>query len=238
MRLAPQISFASLVASGNFNPLIFRPDWLNGKEIVVGADFESIKIEVIHPEIVGFKLPWGEMRVDRDKFQIVCLQEPIIRAHDFFVKCFQALPETPINAVGINRDVHFSAGSRAAYDLVGDRLVPKEFWRGFLPPREGGQRVGGLRSLVMEQAYASAEGKRVRLDGRPGHIHIKVENSLRADVPFGIYAGVNDQYDLRSESGNPLDGRIAAELVTDRWQDSVRYAEDWIDRIMGLTDAS
>ena len=65
-------------------------------------------IEVIHPEIVAFRVSWGEMRVDRERFQIAGVQEPLIRVHDFFVKCFQALAETPIRAVGINREIHFS----------------------------------------------------------------------------------------------------------------------------------
>jgi len=119
--------------------------------------------------------------------------------------------------VGVNRDVHFSCGTRAAYDRVGDRLAPKEFWIDFLPPGKEGQRTGGLRTLIMEQSFQSVEGKRVRIDGRAGHIHIKIENSSRADVSFGIYVSVNDHYDLRGKTNDPLDGRVAAELVADRW---------------------
>jgi hypothetical protein len=238
MRIPPQISGASIVAFGNFNPLILRPDWLNRKEIVVGADYESILIEVIHPEIVAFRVSWGEMRVDRERFQIAAVQEPLIRVHDFFVRCFQALPETPIRAVGINREIHFPAGNRAAYDRIGDMFVPKDFWADFLPPNEKGQRVGGLRSLIMEQAFITPQRKRVRLDGKEGHIQIHVENSLRQEVPFGIYVAVNDHYELRRADGEPLDGRNAQELVSERWDTSIRYAETWFDKIMGLTNGS
>lgn len=57
MRIPPQISGLSAVALGHFNPLIFRPEWLRDKEIAVGSDFEGIKIDIVHPEIVSLKLP-------------------------------------------------------------------------------------------------------------------------------------------------------------------------------------
>src|SRR5208283_6119003 len=93
----------------------------------------------------------------------------LIRLHDFFVKCFQKLGETPISAVGINREIHFDAGSKEAQDRVGDRLAPKLVWGDFM--ERGGRRLGGLRTLVMEQALY--EGKHItRLDGSPGWIRI------------------------------------------------------------------
>jgi hypothetical protein len=144
MRIPPQISAASIVALGHLNPLIFRPEWLRDKEIVVGSDFEGIEIDVIHPQIVAFKLPWGQMQVDRDRFTIIATQEPSVRAYDFFVKCFQALPETPITAVGLNREVHFASGSEKARDHVGDVLAPKAFWGDFV--LRNGAKTGGLRS--------------------------------------------------------------------------------------------
>ena len=68
----------------------------------MGSDFDAIAFDVIHPELVSFKLPWGQMLVDRDRFTISATQEPLVRAQDFFVKCFQFLPETPVRALGMN----------------------------------------------------------------------------------------------------------------------------------------
>jgi hypothetical protein len=159
MQISPQISGVSVVALGDFNPLIFRPDWLQSKEIIVESD---LNINVVHADIVEFSLPWGEFHVDRERASISSLQEPLIGVHDFFIKCFQYLPETPIRAVGINRDIHFDAGSSYALDRIGDALAPKEIWGDFV--RHGDKKVGGLRSLTMEQA-TSVDGRRVRIDG-------------------------------------------------------------------------
>ena len=63
MRIPPQSSAASIVALGHFNPLIFRPDWLKEKEIVVGNDFENLKTSIVHPEIVSYQIPWGTFKL-------------------------------------------------------------------------------------------------------------------------------------------------------------------------------
>jgi hypothetical protein len=230
MRISPQISGCSIVALGHFNPLIFRPEWFRDKEIVIGSDFTGVSIDIIHPEIVAFKLPWGQMEVNRDRFSISAVQEPLVRTYDFFVKCFQALPETPVTAVGLNRDVHFATASQQARNHVGDVLAPKPFWGDFV--EKDGKRTGGMRSLVMEQA-ALKDGRSVRLDGLPGWIHVKVEPSLKLEVPHGVYVHVNDHFDLKSE-GKAADGKRVADLVGERWESSIRASEHMIDRIMEL----
>ena len=235
MRIPPQISGSSIVALGHLNPLIFRPEWLRDKEIVVGSDFEGIAIDVIHPEIVSFKLPWGNVQVDRERLTVVAAQEPLIRNSDFFVKCFQALPETPISAVGINRDVHFSASSLEALHHVGDVLAPKAFWGDFV--LSDGARAGGMRSLIMEQCIVK-DGRRTRLDGSYGWIHVKVEPSPSTiKIPHGVFVQVNDHFDL-VRSDKPADGKVAAELVSERWEASVKRSEHLIDRIMELASGT
>jgi hypothetical protein len=234
MRIPPQLSGSSIVALGHFNPLIFRPEWLRDKEIALGSDFEGMKIEIVHPEIVMLKLPWGQLQADRDKFSIGAIQEPSIRVCDFFVKTFQALPETPINGVGLNLDVHFPAGSERSRDHIGEVLAPKEFWGDFV--KKDGEKAGGVRTLVMEQSILKDQ-RRARLDGLFGWIQVKVEPSVRAEVPYGVYVSVNDHYDLMSES-RLSDGRSAAELVAKRWDAFVKTSEGLVDRIMELASGA
>ena len=233
MRITPQISSAAIIALGNFNPLIFRPDWFRDKEIVVGGDFDGIQVDIIHSEICTFRLPWGQIHVDRDRFSITALREPIVRAQDFFVRTFQNLPETPIIAVGVNRDVHFPAGNRPAFDYVGDMLAPKEFWGDFLR-KEDGARCGGLRSLVVEQAEA-AEGRPKRLDGLFGYVRAHVEPSLRG-VPHGIYVLINNHIDL-VDGDHRADGRKVAEVVSEKWDSCMEMSESLIDKIMELASS-
>jgi hypothetical protein len=232
MRIPPRISAGSIVALGHFNPLIFRPDWFRDQGIIIGSDYESVIIDVIHQDIVMFKVPWGKVQVDRERFSLISIQEPLIRLHDFFVNCFLKLPETPISALGINRDIHFEAGSKDVCDRVGDQLAPKPVWGDFL--ERGEQRLGGLRSLIMEQSVAG-EGRPMRLDGGPGWIRVQVEPSN--PVRYGIFVQVNDHYDL-THKGEPSNGRVAAELVAEKFASSLAGSEILVDRIMRLTDGA
>jgi hypothetical protein len=235
MHISPQISAASIVALGHFNPLIFTTDWLKDKEIVVGNDFEELKTKIVHPEIVSYQLPWGNFQTDRNQFTVSAVREPLVRVYDFFVRCFQILPETPIKAVGINREVHFSAGSEAAADRIGDALAPKDFWGDFV--RADGKKSGGLRALVMEQSLKS-KGQRARLDGKMGYIQVRVESSLQRDMPFGIFVQVNDHFDLVKDGDKLSDGRAVAELVAETFENSIKNSEHLIDRVMELALAS
>jgi hypothetical protein len=234
MRISPQISAASIVALGHFNPLIFGRDWLRDKEILVGNDFEKLKTSIVHPDIVSYEMPWGTFQADRTTFNIGTTREPLVRVHDFFVRCFQFLPETPISAVGINREVHFETASEAARDRVGDVLAPKEFWGDFV--QSGGQKTGGLRSLIMEQA-TTKEGRHRRTDGKFGHVWVRVEPSLRQDIRYGIFMQVNDHFDLMTPPDKLSDGRAGADLVTEQFERSITNSELLIERVMGLADA-
>jgi hypothetical protein len=234
MHISPQISAASVVAIGHFNPLIFRTDWLKEKEILVGNDLENLKISIMNPEIVSYQIPWGMFQTDRNNFSIATTREPLVRVYDFFVRCFQYLPETPIRAVGINREVHFETAGESVRDRVGDQLAPKQFWSDFVQSK--GQKSGGLRSLIMEQAIFK-DGKRMRTDGRFGHVWVRVEPSLRQDIRYGIFVQVNDHFDLATDPDRYSDGRAAADLVAETFERSIATSEHLIDRVMELADA-
>lgn len=230
MRLPVQISGMSIVLVGHFNPMIFRPEWLQEKELLVGSDFEGTSVEIVHPEVVSLKLGWGQLIVDRDRFQAIINQEPSIRVHDLVLGCFQRLPETPITAVGINRDVHFDCGSIDKRNHIGDVLAPKECWGDFLTADD--QRLGGVRVLTVEQSIPK-HNRMYRLDGKPGWIRVQVEPSLR--IPSGVYVQVNDHFDLTVDAG-PSDGRAAAELISSQWVQSLKRSDGLVDRVMELAD--
>jgi hypothetical protein len=234
MRISPQASAASIVALGHFNPLIFAPEWLKDKEIVVGNDFENLKISIVHPDIVSYAMPWGIFQADRENFSVSTTREPLVRVHDLVVRCFQFLPETPIRAVGINREVHFETASEAARDRVGDVLAPKAFWGDFV--QSGGQKAGGVRTLVMEQSIPK-EGRLARTDGKFGYVWARVEPSVRKDIRHGIFMQINDHFDLTMPPDRVSNGRAVVDLITEQFERSITDAERLINRVMELADA-
>jgi hypothetical protein len=229
MRIPPQVNAVSIVLLGHFNPIIFRPEWFRDKSILIGSDFDEITIDIINPEIVQFRLSWDQLNVTRDRFLVTVVQEPIIRVQDFFVSSFQRLPETPVSALGLNREVHFDCGSVQAMHKIGDLLGPKEFWGDFVT--HDGKRAGGLRALTMEQSIL-VNNEQARLDGKKGWIRVQVEPSARI-VPTGMFVQVNDHYNLTSQT-TLSDARGAADIVAADWTNSTSKAEGLIDRVMGI----
>jgi hypothetical protein len=189
---------------------------------------------ITHPDLVSYEMPWGSFQTDRNNFSVSTTREPLVRVYDFFVRCFQFLPETPIRAVGINREVHFETPSEAARDHVGDVLAPKDFWGDFV--QNGAQKTGGVRSLIMEQSIPK-EGRLMRTDGRFGYVWARVEPSMRNDIRYGIFVQVNDHFDLVTAPDRLSNGRAVSELVAEKFEGSMENSERLIDRVMGLADA-
>ena len=58
MRIEPEISAASIVMVGYFNPQIFQPFWLAMHGVISEEEAESANIGFVHPEITRFR--WKE----------------------------------------------------------------------------------------------------------------------------------------------------------------------------------
>jgi hypothetical protein len=229
MRITPEISEATIVLIGSFNPRIFRPEWFASTGIIGGGDATSATIEVIHSEIASFSLDWLTVRVQRDRFSVETIAPPFVRARDLVMRTFREfLMHTPVSKIGFNRLVHFNVSSFEIRDRVGTLLAPKEPWGEWASKMKGesGRRetTGGLKSLTMTQIE--------RDDGYSGSIAATVEPSSRL-IDRGIYMNVNDHYEL----GDPekiLGNDQAMAVLETHWEESMRRAEWIIDQIMGL----
>ena len=225
MRIAPQTSQVSVVLLGRFNPTIFHPLWFAENKMIgrkeAGIAIEK-GIEVVHPELSSFRLDWLQLQVDRTRFAARVFEEPLVRAYDLVVQCFQIMRHTPLSTLGINRLVHFEAGGEEEWHRLGDILAPKEPWKDFIG---GGNlpRRGGLRSLTMKQTS--------RDTGEIGSINIKIEPST--EIKFGVFMEINDHYEIKDRE-NPTDADEIRGILERRFENSMEYSERIIDHIMGM----
>ena len=65
MRIDPEVSGASIVLVGSFNPRIFRPDWFQTTGIIGDKISQTANIEIIHSAVSSFSLDWAKVRVDQ-----------------------------------------------------------------------------------------------------------------------------------------------------------------------------
>jgi hypothetical protein len=128
--------------------------------------------------------------------------------------------------LGINRELHFSAGDEETKDRRGNLLAPKKPWREWGPQIAGGkypEKHGGMRGLVMEQRELE--------DRFRSHIRARVDSSTK--VKAGIYRHINEHYEVEA----PDDVVGCDEVVSNverQFYASIRRSEWIIDQIMAL----
>ena len=229
MRITPEISSASIVLSGDFNPKIFHPNWFAKQGILNNTEATQANIEIIHPEITIFEIDWIKVRVEKNRFTIESTMPPLIRVSDFVVNTFgDLLRHTPIGRVGINRGVHFKVSDFSKIDKLGKSLGPQNAWGEWGQDIEGpasGDKHGGLRLIVMEQR---------NLDDRyRGHIQAKVEPSK--NMTNGVIVDINDHYQIEN-SDDVIGCEEIISIVKNSFEPSMKRSEWIIDQVMALAN--
>jgi hypothetical protein len=222
MRITPEISGASVVLLGHFNPLIFRVDWFAARDIISRQEADDARIEILHEDVSIFHLSSIDLSVQQNRFAAAIVREPLAPLADLVANCFKRLRDTPIRQMGINRLMHFSLQSEEKWHKLGDTLAPKTCWGKFIQGKRG-LRKGGLQSLTME--------KSMRDDGYQGYLRVLVQPSSK--VRNGIFIEVNDHYDLETDR-DPIDAEDAVRVLESEWNVSVKRSEDIGDHLVGL----
>ena len=227
MRIEPEISSVSVVLLGKFNPAIFTPAWFALHGLLQKGAAESAQLQIAHQQVTAFSADWLRLEVTPERFSVETSQAPHIRLRDLVARVFKEhLYHTPLNAFGINRNVHFPVPSFADQDRIGRTLAPVEPWGAW------GQNLGldgehsGMKSLTMSRSNP---------EGRPkgDSINITVEPSTRiGDGRLGIYVGVNDHYSM--ESSSPGTDQRLMELLEKNFEASLKRSDGVIDHIMSL----
>ena len=227
MRIEPEISGVSVVLLGEFNPAIFTPAWFAMHGLLPESAAESAMLEVAHQRVTAFSTDWLRLEVTHNRFSINTLQAPYIRLRDLVARVFKEhLYYTPLNAFGINRDVHFQVSSLTVRDRMGRTLAPVEPWGTWRHALGLDGESGGMTSLTMSQNDP---------EGRPkgGRINVKVEPSNRiGQGRLGVYVQVNDHYAI-NDTG-PGTGERLMKLFEDNFDTSLSRGDDIVDHIMSL----
>ena len=227
MRIEPEIGSVSVVLLGKFNPAIFTPAWFALQGLLPESAATSANLQVAHPQGTVFSTEWLHLNVTADRFLVETLQAPYIRLRDLVVRLFKEhLHHTPLNALGINRDVHFQVRSLAERDRIGRTLAPVEPWGVWRHDLGSDGEHGGMTSLTMSQ---------INPEGRPtgGRINVKVEPSNKiGEGRLGVYVQVNDHYAIDDTS--PGAGERLIGLLENNFDTSLNRSNSIVDHIMSL----
>src|SRR5437879_6385671 len=107
----PELTGVTIVGAGSFNPAIIHPRWLADKELIpenlaahAMAQDDPQKM-VVTPQVALFVADWLSVQVTQQQaiFSTVELAREV-DLRDLARGVFNLLPETPVDAIGINAD--------------------------------------------------------------------------------------------------------------------------------------
>lgn len=205
--MTPDIYELAIVFVGEINPVIMQPFWLVNKGLIQETEGETAEIEVIHDEIVKFKLDWVTFEVTRQKFYLTSTKQsyfPMVK--DLAISIFKILRDTPIRNLGINHILHFRFDENKFLEL-GKQLAPFDNWDNVLE---------NPRLLRLEMIDLK------RNDGYLGHYRVRVASSELIKT-FGVSININDHFN-KSDS-NSIGTLDMVTALNNNWNSSVERAK-------------
>jgi len=231
--IEPEVSEITIVLVGNLNPKIFNPDWFARHNLIAAADAEAASVQIIHNQIAAFQAGWLRVQVETERYLAGTTKGPSTQLLDLVLRTFrELLPHTPLRQLGINRNVHFSVGSREVRDNIGFRLAPPDAWGDWAAKIKAGddQKRGGMISLVMQQSNVEERGQ-----GSRGFIRTTLQPSTQVKANAGIYIEVNDHYEV-ADPANVQGCEEIVGILEKNYDSSLKRAEHIIDQVMRLRD--
>lgn len=226
----PEVTSASIVAIGAFNPAIFSPDWLEANGLIGSDDAKEMRDKpnlIITHQVTVLEAAGFVLQVDENRFNVSSKGVVTPALRDLVMGIFEVLPHSPINALGQNFDTMFKFLDEKAYHQVGDALAPKSIWGKVF---DSEKFVAGLERLVIK----IEEGKRFG--------EVKTANCTNVTISRGatsfpaINFSYNDHHDLTKDR---VEGQTSAEqaasIVRSSWEESWRFSGDVFKRLIDLT---
>jgi hypothetical protein len=184
---------------------------------------------LVSANVTNFATDWFDLQIARDRLVIATNDDSRrLELKDFALGILTLLPETPVDAIGINTQAHFRADSVDAWNDFGDRFLPKDVWESILPEgpwkvRSGGLRVG-MRTVVIEATRDETVS--------PGLVRMEVGPSVL--VEFGIYCAVNCHFGPPSGRSEPRETALQfSEVLKDEWAKALSIGDQMIESIGG-----
>lgn len=203
----PETQEVAIVLLGDFNPKIFQPAWFASHGLMRDKEAESADIKVIHPEIAQFSLDWLTLTVTRGQFVAASSADsPFELLRDLVTGCFELLVHTPVQFMGINRNMDYLLASEDELHALGFHLVPQASWsKLFSDPR--------MASVVVQDIRKEP----------PGFAQVQLSPSRK--VFPGVFVAANNHYET-------LGAEDAVKILRASWQAAIQWPLEVLDTLM------
>lgn len=236
-----KIDSASIAIVGTFKPQALTPAALAASGLLGKDEALSALSPVLVPNLSLFDASWLHAEITANR-ALISTSDPAesVRLCDVATGILAMAPVPAVSAVGLNRDVHFQIESAEEWHTIGDRLIPKTNWDDVL-------KLPGTRGLVVQGN---------RSDNYVGYVQVTVEPSFRMPPgTVGMLVGHNDHYMLKKATAQPLSREefldpamqepnyvepstdrvpMAKDIINSKWAQSMKHAEQVIERVWNL----
>lgn len=192
--ITPERKQYSIVLIGEFNPVMFQPEWFSKNGIIAPEEVDFARNQtstcpiIVTPQLTLFKTSQFNVKIEQKRFQVVADKEPLIAIKDFVLKTFEKLGGFIIKAFGFNFSAHYNVVDKETYQKIGDRLAPKDYWGSLLGDEvDGVDRKSGLTGIEM---------RKTKSDGT-GHISVLLQPS--SFIQPGVFMNCNNHTNLNDE---------------------------------------
>lgn len=208
-----EIHAHSIVLVGDFNPKIFQPAWFALHELIGENEAENADIQIVHPDVVIFKLDGITIQVTREKFHINTTNEALQKSvRDLVIGTFKILMHTPIKMIGINNEIHYGIHSNEQWNSFSNTLTPNKFW------------LSVFENVDMETIAV----REIRKKGPVGFLRVLVQKSLK--LQNGVFFNINDHFEV-SDKDKSIGTVEIIGILESYWDISMSKATNIIETI-------
>lgn len=233
LAMTPELSGASVVGVGAFNPAIVHPSWLAEKQLLPknladyvlkqGSDGKQV---IVSSQVTSFVADWLTVQVTQQQLVLATVDRGRdVDLRDLSKGLFELLPETPVDALGLNVHAHFRSEDEITWHAFGDKFMPKDHWESLFEGKgwvshPDGKRVG-MRAMTAEVTRSDPKV--------PGYVRVELAPSIKI-TPHGIYVSVNSHFQLTTPDRRANASDAARVLIT-HWAPTLALASNILSRI-------
>jgi hypothetical protein len=220
-----EISGASIVAVGSFNPPLLSLDWFVANKLIGEGDAAAARARsdyVVTRQISRFQTDFAVVQAVETQLSIGSAGPVTPALADLAISVFELLPHTPVTAIGLNFIAHYKVAEANTYHRFGDALAPKDIWNVIFPGKACG--LANLTILVQDGARDETPG--------PNNKHVTIQPSSK--VKPGIYFDINNHFTAASDGTLLKHASGAASVVKENWRACHDQSHVTFDKVLSM----
>ncbi|MBI4937049.1 MAG: hypothetical protein HY846_02300 [Nitrosomonadales bacterium] len=219
----------TIVAIGAFNPAIFSPEWLMRTNLIGNGDAASAnenKSLIISRQVAVIESDWFVLQVLEDRFSLTSKGAVTPSIKDLAAGIMSLIPQTPIQALGLNFSGHYKFANLGEFHKVGDVLAPKEIWGKVFPDGSA-----GMASLTIKIQPC----KRDEPPETGDEINVTVQRSTKIRAT-AIHFSFNDHKNISERVDESItSAECVASLIDKEWDTSRERSISTFENLIKLS---